>query len=139
MRFKIMTTFMAVVTMLMCMAMPIQAAVVEPDVSPMWENTMAITLTLGFPDDGYGYADASIDGQPGVTKIVVDIYVYRQIGSSWALVGEKHETINNIGGLVSCRFNAINRAYYRADFTFTVTKNNFDEIINKTMYRTCSQ
>ncbi len=137
-RFKIMATVMAVLTMLMCVAVPIQAAVVEPDVTPNWVNTANITLTLGFPDDGYGYAEASIDGLPGVTKIVIDIYVYRKIGSSWALVGEKHSTINGMTTLISCRFNAITRAYYRADYIFTVTKNNVDEIIVETQYRTCS-
>lgn len=138
-RFKMLAVAMAVLTLLLCMAVPIQAAVVEPDVETNWENTATITLTMGFPDDGYGYAEASINGQPGVTKIVVDIYVYRQVGSSWVLVGEKHSTTNNIGTLVSCRFNAFNRAYYKAHYIFTVTKNNVDEIISETQYGTCSR
>ncbi len=137
-RFKIMATVMAVLTMLMCVAVPIQAAVVQPDVEPNWENTALITLALEFLDDGYGYAEAAITGEPGVYKIVVDIYVYRQIGNSWALVGEKHATVNNISALVSCRFNAFNRAYYKAHYIFTVTRNNIDEIISETKYRTCS-
>lgn len=136
-RRKMLAMILAVLTLLVYMTMPIQAAVVEPDVTPMWENTATITLNLTFPDDGY--AEASICGQLGVTKIIIDVYVYRQIGSSWALVGEEHTTINDMAGSISCRFNTINRAYYRAEYTFTVTKDNIDEVINKTQYRTCIQ
>lgn len=136
-QFKLLALLMALVTMLTCMTMPIQAAVVQPDVEPNWENTNNITITMSFPDDGY--AEASIFGKPGVTKIVIDIYVYRQIGSSWALVGEKHSTFYDNNGLTSCQFNSINRAYYKANYTFTVTKDGVDEIISKTQYRTCVQ
>ena len=136
-RFKMLAVAMAVLTLLLCMAVPIQAAVVEPDVEPNWQNTATITLTLNFPDDD-GYASASICGQPGVTKIVIDIYVYRQIGDSWALVREKHSPFNSSAGTVGCSFNAIKRAYYKAHYIFTVTKNNIDEIFSETQYRTCS-
>ncbi|MBO5042307.1 MAG: hypothetical protein J6D87_05020 [Clostridia bacterium] len=138
-RFKMLAVAMAVLTLLLCMAVPIQAAVVKPDVEPNWQNTAAITLALSFLDDGYGYAEANVIGEPGVNKIVVDIYVYRQVGDSWVLVGEEHDTYYGISTLVSCRFNAFNRAYYRADYFFTVTRNNVDETISKTKYRTCSQ
>lgn len=138
-RFKMLAVAMAVLTLLLCMAVPIQAAVVEPDVEPNWQNTAAINLTMVFPDDGYGYAEASVIGEVGVNKIVVDIYVYRQVGDSWVLVGEQHETHYNSFALVSCRFNAFNRAYYKAHHIFTVTRNNTDEILSETQYRTCSR
>ena len=66
--------------MLLCMVMPAHAAAVEPDVMPLWTNTSQITITLSFPD--YGYAEASIIGKIGVTKIVMDTYVHRQSGNS---------------------------------------------------------
>lgn len=138
-RFKMLAAVMAALTMLLCMAVPIQAAVVKPDVEPNWENTEVITLTMGFLDDGYGYAEASVIGDTNASKIVVDIYVYRQVGTSWVLVGEQHETHYDSVALVSCRFNAFNRAYYRAEYIFTVTKNNIDEVITKTKYKTCSR
>lgn len=136
-RFKIMSTLLALLTLLLGAIMPIQAAVVEPDVEPAWENTSVITLTLTFPDDGY--AEATICGELGVTKIVIDVYVYRQVGSSWVQVGEKHATFNDMDGEISCRFNSINRAYYKAHYIFTVTKDGYDEVISKTQYKTCSQ
>ena len=135
MRFKMMATLMALMTLLTCVAMPIQAATAEPDVMPLWENTSSMTLTLGFPD--YGYAEATITGKSGVTQIIVDIYVYRQSGSSWIYVNESHTTINRIAGGASCQCVAYSGTYYRADYTFTVTRNGIDEIINKTQYGTC--
>ncbi len=136
-RFKMLAVAMAVLTMLLCMAVPIQAAVVKPDVETNWQNTSSMTLTLSFPDDD-GYAEAVIIGQSGVTQIITDIYVYRQVGSSWVRVGEEHTTTNDRHACVSCQFNAIKRAYYRAEYTFTVTKDGFDEVISKTKYATCS-
>ena len=138
-RFKMLAVAMAVLTMLLCIAVPIQAAVVEPDVTPNWQNTEVITLTMSFPDDGYGYAEASVIGNANANKIVVDIFVYRQVGTSWVLVGEEHTTYYDSVAAASCRFNAFNRAYYKADYIFTVTKNNIDEVITKTKYKTCSR
>ena len=138
-RFKMLAVAMAVLTLLLCMAVPIQAAVVEPDVETNWQNTAAISLVMGFLDDGYGYAEATVVGEPGVTKIIVDTYVYRQVGNSWVLVGEDHTTHLGIGTTISCRFNAFNRAYYKAHYIFTVTRNNIDEIISETKYATCSR
>lgn len=135
-RFKMLAAVMAALTMLLCMAVPIQAAVVKPDVETNWENTSSMMLTLAFPDDGY--AEATITGKTGVTQINIDICVYRQSGSYWIRVGEAHTTIYGFSGGLSCQFNSIKRAYYRADYTFTVTKNGVDEVISKTKYATCS-
>lgn len=135
--FKIMATLMAVLSLVMCMAMPIQAAVVDNQIQPQWDNTATLTLVMSFPGDGY--AEATIVGKTGVTKIVVDIFVYRQSGSSWVYVAETHKTINGMYGIVSCQFSPINGAYYRADYTVTVTKGSVNEVINKTQYRTCEQ
>ncbi len=133
---KMLAMMMAIVTMLLCMVMPAHAAAVEPDVTPLWTNTNQITITLSFPD--YGYADASIVGKVGVTKIVMDTYVYRQSGSSWIYVNEAHQTFtNSMAGGLSCKFTPIKGAYYRAEYTFTVTRNGVDEVITKTQYRTC--
>ena len=135
--FKIMVTLMAVLSLVMCMAMPIQAAVVDNQIQPQWDNTATLTLMLEFPGDGY--AEATIMGKTGVTKIVADVFVYRQSGSSWVYVAETHKTINGMYGIVSCQFTPINGAYYRAEYTFTVTKGGVDEVICKTKYATCEQ
>ena len=135
MRCKMLAMLMAVLMMFLCMVMPINAAIAEPDVEPLWDYTNNITLTLTFPD--YGYAEASVFGKPGVTKITIDIYVYRQSGNSWIYVAEKHSTTYGMAAGLSCQFSAISGEYYRADYTFTVTKNNVAEIISKTQYDTC--
>ncbi len=135
MRFKILATVLAVLTLLMCVTVPIQAAVVKPDVEPMWTNTDIITLNLTFPD--YGYAEATVIGKSNVTKIEIDVYVYRQSGTSWIYVAEEHSSVNKEIGIISCQFTAISNVYYRADYTFTVTKGGVEEVIEKTQYRTC--
>ena len=132
---KMLAMIMAISTLLLCWAMPIQAAVAEPDIEPMWDNTASVTISLGFPDDGS--AEATVFGKSGVTKIIIDVYVYRQSGNSWIYVAEKHVTINNRIGSISCQFTAISNTYYRADYTFTITRNGIDEIIQETKYRTC--
>ncbi len=137
MRFKLFVTMVAVVTLLMCMAMPIQAAVVDNQIQPQWDNTATLTLVMSFPGDGY--AEATIVGKTGVTKIEAHIFVYRQSGSSWRYVAETHKTINGMYGIVSCQFTPINGAYYRAEYTFIVTKGEVEEVICKTQYRTCEQ
>lgn len=135
MRCKMLAMLMAVLTMFLCLVMPINAAIAEPDVEPLWENTASVTISLGFPDDGY--AEATVFGKSGVTQIIIDVYVYRQSGSSWIYVAEKHATISNRIGSISCQFTAISNTYYRADYTFTITRNGVDEIIQETKYRTC--
>lgn len=135
MRCKMLAMLMAVLTMFLCVVMPINAAIAEPDVEPLWDNTGMINLSLGFPD--YGYAEATVIGKSGVTKIILDVYVYRQIGSSWTYVAENHKTVTGTVGGISCQFTAVSGSYYRADYTFTVTKNGVQEIINETKYGTC--
>ena len=132
---KVLVVTMAVLTTFLCVAMPINAAVAEPDVEPLWNNTASVIISLGFPDNGY--AEATVYGKSGVTKIILDVYVYRQSGNSWIYVAEKHATISNRIGSVSCQFTAISNTYYRADYTFTITRNGVDEIIQETKYRTC--
>ena len=132
---KMLVLTMAVLTVLLSSVMPIHAAAAEPGIMPLWTNTSLINLSLGFPD--YGYAEATVIGKSGVTKIVLDVYIYRQSGSSWVFVAEKHETVSGTVGGISCQFTPIKGAYYRADYTFTVTKNGVNEIVNKSKYETC--
>ena len=77
-------------------------------------------------------------GHPTTNKITAEVYVYRQVGSSWVYVGEEHKTVNSNSLTLSCKFNSMKGAYYRADYTFVVTKNSVNETITKTTYKTCS-
>ena len=55
-------------------------------------------------------------GHPTANKIKADVYVYRQVGSAWVYVGEEHKTVNSSSLTISCKFNSIEGAYYRADY-----------------------
>lgn len=137
---KTILTLIAFITLLTSVTLiPANAAIADPGetVMPLWDNTATIHLAIDFNPNGYGYAEATVIGVPGVTKIVVDIQVFRQYGTSWVSVAEKEITVNSLNGLFSCPFVPVEGAYYKADYTITVSKNNVDEIINKTIYDTC--
>ena len=114
----------------------VSATTAEDPISPRWDNTGMVSCMIGFPDDGYGYAEAHVMGHPTANKIHADVYVYRQVGSSWVYVGEAHKTVDSCSLSISCRFNPIDGSYYRADYTFIVTKNGVDETITQTKYKT---
>lgn len=104
--------------------------------TPYWLNTAAVSCKIGFPDDGYGYAEAHVTGHLTVSKISGHVYVYRQVGDSWIYVSEAHKTVESCSLTISCKFTPIEDAYYRANYTFVVTKDGVDETITHTVYKT---
>ncbi len=138
MKLKLLTLLLALVTLCSVIPVGVSAANVEETVSPCWSNTGMISCKVGFPDDGYGYAEAHVMGHPTANRIKADVYVYRQVGSSWVYVAEEHETVDKCSLTISCKFVPVDGAYYRADYTFVVTKNGTDETITQTKYKTNS-
>lgn len=136
MKRKLISLILTLVTILSIVPCTVSAATVDDTVAPMWQNTGAISCKIGFPDDGYGYAEAYVMGHPTVTQIHGDVYVYKQVGSSWVYVSEEHKTVESCSLILSCKFDPVDGAYYRADYTFTVTKNGIDEVITQTKYKT---
>lgn len=106
------------------------------EVIPLWDNTAVLNVGIYFLDDGYGYAEVATTGQLGTNKIVSEVKVYRQYGSFWILVAEEANTTYGGAAVLTCQFTPINGTYYKAVFTVTVTKDNVDETITKTVYRT---
>lgn len=136
MKTKIISFVLLIVTILSLVPCTVNASSAEDTVSPCWENTGMVSCMIGFPDDGYGYAEAHVMGHPTANKISADVYVYRQVGSSWVYVGEAHKTVESCSLSISCQFTPIEGAYYRADYTFVVTKDGVDETITETKYKT---
>lgn len=136
MKIKIISFVLLIVTILSIVPCTVSAATADNSVSPLWINTGSVSCKIGFPDDGYGYAEACVMGHPTASKIHGDVYVYRQVGTSWVYVGEEHKTVDSCTLILSCKFDPVDGAYYRADYTFTVTKNNVDEVITQTKYKT---
>lgn len=137
---KTILTLIAIITLMSTVAvLPTYAALPDTGgtVEPMWDNTATIHLTIHFSDNGYGYAEGSIIGKVGVTKIIVDVQVSKQSGSSWIQVASKQIIINGQNGVFSCQFSPTTGAYYKVDYTFTVTKGTVNEVISKTKYATC--
>lgn len=136
MKRKLIAFILTLVTILSIVPCTVSAATVDDTVAPLWQNTGSVSCKIGFPNDGYGYAEACVMGHPTVTQIHGDVYVYRQVGSSWVYVGEEHKTVDSCTLILSCKFDPVDGAYYRADYTFTVTKNGIDEVITQTKYKT---
>ena len=136
MKRKLIAFILMIVAILAIVPSMASAAAAGGTVVPCWQNTGSVSCKIGFPDDGYGYAEAYVMGHPTVNKIQGDVYVYRQVGSSWVYVGEAHKTVESCSLMLSCKFDPIDGAYYRADYTFVVTKGGVDEVITQTKYKT---
>ena len=136
---KCLSLVLALVTIILAMSVTTSAANHEPEITPLWDNTAIIICNVLFPDNNHGYAEANIMGHVTATHIEADVYVYRQEGSRWVYVTEKHAEIDDCTLTISCEFVPTNGTYYRADYTFTVTKNGVDETITKTKYKTFTE
>ena len=132
MKNKLLVFLLISVTILSIIPFTASAAVIDDTIAPLWQNTGMVSCMIGFPDDGYGYAEAHVMGHPTANKIQADVYVYRQVGSYWVYVGEAHKTVESCSLSISCKFNPIDGA----DYTFVVTKDGVNETITQTKYKT---
>ena len=137
---KTILTLIAIITLMSTVAvLPTYAALPDTGgtVEPRWDNTDIINISLSFKNDGYGYSECVVVGENGVTKIVIEIVVYKQVGIAWLPVAHKKETIANYVGGLSCQFSPISGITYKSTYKVTVTKNGIDEIIEKSKVSTC--
>lgn len=137
---KTILTLIAIITLMSTVAvLPTYAAL--PDnggtVEPMWDNTDILNISLHFHENGYGYSECVALGKAGVTKIVIEIVVYKQVGVSWIQIAEKQEVINYHYGGASCQFTPISGATYKSTYKVTVTRNGINEVIEKNKISTC--
>lgn len=61
MKRKLIAFILTLVTILSIVPCTVSAATVDNTVAPLWQNTGAISCKIGFPDDGYGYAEAYVN------------------------------------------------------------------------------
>lgn len=137
---KTILTLIAIITLLSTVAvLPTYAAVADPGetVAPMWVNTSLINISFSFPEEGYGFSECNVVGKGGVTKIVVEIVVYKKVGLSWVQIAEKQEVFNHYVCLSSCQFTPVEGATYKSTYKITVTKDNIDEVIEKEKISIC--
>jgi hypothetical protein len=137
---KTILTIITIITLLATIGtLPTYAALPDPGetVEPMWDNTDIINIAISFPEEGYGFSECLVVGKSDVTKIVIEIVVYKKVGLSWLQVAEKQETINRHGGLSSCQFTPVEGATYKSTYKITVTKNNINEVIEKENIAVC--
>ena len=132
---KTITILISVLLLMSIIAIPVNAAVPGNTVQPLWDNTSVIDCTLAAVD-GIGYAECVVKSQPGASSIKTDIVVYEAPGNIWIYKTELHDIKYTRVSGVSCPFSVNVGCHYRADYTFTVTKNGIDEVITRTLYFT---
>lgn len=135
MKTKIISVILAIV-ILSALPTALCASAINVDVTPCWNNTDIVSCKISFADDGYGYAEAFVLGNPEVTKIKAHIYVYVQNGDSWDFVNQAHEEGTRYYLDANCQFTPTSGAYYKAIFTLIVTKKGVEETIKDTVYNT---
>ena len=125
---------MLAILLMATVVIPVGAATLDNSIQPLWTNTITVNCSLDFYD-GKGYATTSVKAFPGTSSIKTDIMIYKQINGEWVYVTELHNTQHKTTSNLCCEFAAESGAYYRADYTITVTKSGTDEIINQTNYK----
>ena len=127
---------MSVILLSCAIVIPVNAALPpENTLQPLWDNTALVDCTVAAVD-GVGYAECIVKSMPGSSSIKTDIYVYEAINNVWIYQTEVHDIKYTRVAGVSCPFSVTVGCHYRADYTFTVTKNGVDEVITRTAYYT---
>jgi hypothetical protein len=132
---KTMITLLAVVLLMGAVIVPVGAAMPEDTIQPLWTNTSSIDCTFN-ASNGIGYAESVAIGKIGATSVQTDIFVYKNVDGEWIYVTELHDIKYKHVSAVSCTFTAELGGYYRADYTFTVTRAGTQEVVERTVYYT---
>lgn len=104
---------------------------------PRLVNTMSVSYNITFDSAKAGAATLSVTGKSGVNKIVGEVKVYRQDGSSWEFVAEDTVTAEKRTLTMSVPFDGESNEYYKAEYNITVYLNNVAEELSYTYYKTC--
>jgi hypothetical protein len=134
---KMLVALLAATLMISALPLSASAAAIDNEATPWWTNTTKVACSIAFLDDGYGYADAQVIGKFGVTNVAVDVYVYCLVNGVWVYVTEQHDSAQAMSLISSCQFTPTSGCTYRADYTFTVTKNGVDQVITKITTKVC--
>ena len=133
---KILTIILTVAMIMSWFCIVAQAATTDSSITPRWDNTSMITVGIYFLASGESFAESHTAGYFGTTKISSEVKVYRQIGSFWVQIAQAEQTTYGDTDILTCYFTPVSGTNYKAVFTVTVTKDNIDETITKTYYRT---
>lgn len=132
---KCLFMLLAVALLMSALIIPTGAALPENTVTPLWTNTSHVDRCIVF-DEGMGYAEAAVIAKASPKSMVAEVYVYVQSGSDWIYVTEARNSKTGMTIGISCPFEAVSGAYYKAEYRFTITGNGIDEIITTAAYGT---
>lgn len=135
---KILSLLIAMVMLVSCLGVASFAALPDTGVvEPMWSNTGTFTYSFHFDDATIGYAELSVGGKFGATRVTGTIEVYRQSGSDWIYVTGNCISVLDRTLTMSVPVTGVSGCYCKAVFTATVYKDGTSETITFTDYATC--
>lgn len=133
---KIISIFMALVTLVSFTVCINAAAIPENEIMPLWDNITSITNTIDFTGL-QGVVECDVLGDAGTT-ITGEVKVYRQTASgAWSFVGMDTGSSTTRNLYLKVEFTAKSGAYYKSVLTTTVYKNGVGEEATRTVYKTC--
>lgn len=137
---KTILTLIAFITLLTSVTLiPANAAIADPGetVMPLWDNVVSTSTNFLFNDNLDGSAEITVAVRPGSTSTTITIKVYKHEGNDWVKIEEGTKTSSTIVTAYNVIFSGVVGAYYKAEYTISVTRLGNTETITETRYVEC--
>lgn len=108
----------------------------ENTIVPLWDNINRLTVNITF-DGTAGKASAYVADATYSAEISGTLTVYKQTKAGWLFICRETGESNRGVLSLSANFTGESGAYYKAEFSVTVTKNGVSEPATKVAYKTC--
>lgn len=108
----------------------------ENTIVPLWDNINRLTVNITF-DGTAGKASAYVSDATYSAEISGTLTVYKQTKAGWLFICRETGESNRGVLSLSANFTGESGAYYKAEFSATVTKNGVSEPATKVAYKTC--
>lgn len=131
-----MKKFVSVILACLCIVGMSLGVYAEGSVMPLWDNFDSIVARITFSGTS-GLATASVSESTYSADVTGMLTVYKQTKAGWLFICR--ETGESSNGILSLEmdFDGESGAYYKAEFSVTVTKNGVSEPATETAYKTC--
>ncbi len=108
----------------------------EGSAMPLWDNFDSLVTKITFSGTS-GLASASISDSTYSADVTGMLTVYKQTKAGWLFICRETGESNRGVLSLSANFTGESGAYYKAEFSVTVTKNGVSEPATKVAYKTC--
>lgn len=108
----------------------------ENTIVPLWDNINRLTVNITF-DGTAGKASAYVSDATYSAEISGTLTVYKQTKAGWLFICREKGTSSSGALPLKTSFTGESSAYYKAEYSVTVTKNGVSESATETAYKTC--